>query len=887
MEPRRTYVRGFTLRSCLVSLFGIVIVAALVQFFEGVEGNDPAFGAHTVPIPALFIVIPLTLVSGLCYTLTRIRLLTRAELLTILFALFLATPLTSNAFWTMMIGAIGTIPKTADFDTYDAWPSKLWPHGPNLAEDALRETNRGNLPVQGNVTWREIEYDKAKWAVIPVLDNADPKARSSLRVPIPIAGESGTSQSGIVIGEPYFLTVLLRPENLGPESEFYCRVYYDDDAYFATEAFTSRSAGDKNLLHPTGFSRRGMYGLTVSETAKNKVFLEFGLFGRGRLALADVELMDVGTLDSIYHGRKLTTRASTEHLRKPLPTELLVQPDRWLSIEGLKFLAAGYTPWKEWCVPLFAWASFALLLLLGAFCVMVIMHRQWIDRERYPLPLTRIPLALLGEEDTPGSALSSIWSNRMMWIGFGFTLFWCFMKAWHLYNLNVPNMNIEVKLTPYFTSPMWGKMWQGLDVRNMTFTVTALFLSLAIFMELNVLMSLFLGFFLYRCQYWFGEATGLALKKDFPFFEHQQVGAYVAYALLIVFFSRKHLWRVLRSSVTGPSDNPETRAYRFALPAFGLCIVATVLWSDWVGIPTRGVLAFFVFLMMISLVAAKLRCECGTPFCGFTPINVLQFVPLAGGIFFFGPSGVLLVIFVNWIMFRYSFFLMPGMQLELVEVGRRANILPRHIVYTVLLGALGGLFIGGWVFLSMGYALGGDNFSQRYPYMDKGHLINDYNMEVARANVVINAEKADSDAADAKPPDNGAAASATGSSKMASFKAHLASLGAPGYGYLFAATVTTILTILRQVFSGFWFHPIGFVVGSTVMMEYIWGSVIVAFIIRAVTLRIGGAVVVREKLMPFFVGVFLASLVAYFALGMFNGYLYFVHPSFVRKVLVF
>jgi hypothetical protein len=71
-----------------------------------------------------------------------------------------------------------------------------------------------------------------------------------------------------------------------------------------------------------------------------------------------------------------------------------------------------------------------------------------------------------------------------------------------------------------------------------------------------------------------------------------------------------------------------------------------------------------------------------------------------------------------------------------------------------------------------------------------------------------------------------------------------------------------ILTLLRQYFSGFWFHPIGFVVGSTHVFDCAnWGNLAVAWAIRLIVLKIGGATAVRHKLQPFFVGVFLAALI--------------------------
>jgi hypothetical protein len=81
------------------------------------------------------------------------------------------------------------------------------------------------------------------------------------------------------------------------------------------------------------------------------------------------------------------------------------------------------------------------------------------------------------------------------------------------------------------------------------------------------------------------------------------------------------------------------------------------------------------------------------------------------------------------------------------------------------------------------------------------------------------------------------------------------------WGLIFGAAVTTALTILRQLFAGFWFHPIGFILGSSHMIEGVWGSVLAAWAIRATVLKFAGAATVKTKLFPFFVGLFLGSVV--------------------------
>lgn len=860
MESNPGGNRGLTARSVLVMLFGILASALCVQFYEIIEASGNAIGAAGLPVAAFMVYVPLLLLAAGFAVLARVRFLTRAESLCVLFSLLIATPLVSSGFWMMLIGPLGTIPKTAYFEVYDALPEKIWPHSGNIVAHALTPENRDTLRIEGGVAWEEVEVEKDRRASIPVLSNSSPDAVSSLRIAVPVIDEGGRFDGGFAPEEPYLITVLLRPEKLGADSSYFCRVYYGDTSEFDVEVFSTREPGEVNYLHRTGFLRRGMYNLTIPPGTEGPVEIEIGLAGTGRLAVAECELLGVGALDAIYRGRRVVTEAEAAALPKPLRHELIVRPDSLFSVAGLQYAVSGFIPWGDWLRPFFSWTSFGAILLLSFIALALIMRRQWIENERYPLPMTRIPVALLGDEERDGQPAPSIWRNRLVWIGFGLSLFWCLMKGWHAYNTTVPDMRIEVDLSTYFTDASWGRMWKGEEVRNVTFTVTAILLSLAIFMELNVLFSLVLGFFLYRCQYWFGEAAGLTLQQDYPYWRQQQVGAFLAYGLLILFFTRKYLFEVGKA-VFGRGrllGKQEVLSYRGSVGLLAGCVLAMALWASWNGLAVSGMLVFFGAVLLVGLVSMKLRAECGTPLGNFAPVAMVQVIPIAGGMLLFGPKGVMFVCIASYVVFQYIFFLLPGMQLEMLELGTRFRIPSRHILGALLLGSVGGLILGGWVYLALGYGVGGDNYSQRWPYMDKTFIAQDFNQAMAEANVTL------------LPADSPLRAAAGG-------------IKPTHWGYIFGAAVTAVLVALRQFFSGFWFHPIGFVIGSSTMMEYVWGSVLAAGIIRYVTLKLGGAVTVRTKLIPFFVGVFLGAIAAHLVFAVISGTLYFYHPALLRK----
>ena len=98
-------------------------------------------------------------------------------------------------------------------------------------------------------------------------------------------------------------------------------------------------------------------------------------------------------------------------------------------------------------------------------------------------------------------------------------------------------------------------------------------------------------------------------------------------------------------------------------------------------------------------------------------------------------------------------------------------------------------------------------------------------------------------------------------------------------GGLFAAGTTVALVALRAIFPGFWFHPAGFILGPTSMLSQCWGSLLAAWLIRLLVLKIGGAAAVRERLMPFAIGMIAGVFVHYTVFLFIDGYIFFFTPG--------
>ncbi len=460
-----------------------------------------------------------------------------------------------------------------------------------------------------------------------------------------------------------------------------------------------------------------------------------------------------------------------------------------------------------------------------------------------------------------------------MWIGFGITLFWCVMKIWAAYNSSVPNLSINVPISPYFNDPSWGAMWSSVN-----FKVCSIFLGLAIFMELNVLMTIVLGFFLFRAQYWFGHTYGLTSVSGYPFHMEQMNGAYLMYALLVILFTRKYLWKILKRAVQGgrrAGEEQEVMSYRACLVSLLLCYAGVVLWADWAGIGVAGMLVFYTVMLLISFVAAKLRAECGVPFSTYFPWSVLLIVPLFGGAPLFIPAGFLFIAIVSELFVIRPFLLLPGIQVEMIELGRRARVVPRHMLYVCALGVLGAWLVGGWYVLSNAYTTGISTSSSGNVGMSflapKTWWFRHYGGYIKKTDMTIaSQEAAAATAADTAAAETAAETAAT---------ERRGKIEPAVWGTMYGAGSVTVVTVLRQFFAGFWFHPIGLIVGASWMAQEAWGSLLLAWLIRLTVLKLGGAATVRNKLLPFATGIFLGGTTAYLVYALTVSYLKFFVPG--------
>jgi hypothetical protein len=368
-------------------------------------------------------------------------------------------------------------------------------------------------------------------------------------------------------------------------------------------------------------------------------------------------------------------------------------------------------------------------------------------------------------------------------------------------------------------------------------------------------------------QYWYGQAHGLASDYNFPHFPHQMLGAYLMYAMLTLLFTRRYLAAAAKAALrAGPAD-ADTRAQRVGLVMLLACALGFAGWARWLGIPLAAAGLMGLQLVIFGWIAAKLMAECGLLRGGFNhpmglsgnynvPVEPLLLVPLLGGTSVFGGDGMMAMTLVTATVLPYGFFLIPGLQIEALELGRRFGLQTRHVAVVALLAAVAGIVIGGWIYLTAAYGFGASKFFDSSQFGDRLGAFRAYNAELASAQSAMA---------------NPGQAPVAGAAEQARL-----------WALAFGGALTAAVTVLRQSFPGFWFHPIGILVGPSDMVQGVWGSLLAAWAVRLCVLRLGGAATVRQKLVPAAIGIFLAALLGHGLHIVGNAYYFFFNKGTVK-----
>ncbi|MEW6751026.1 MAG: DUF6785 family protein [Candidatus Latescibacterota bacterium] len=576
---------------------------------------------------------------------------------------------------------------------------------------------------------------------------------------------------------------------------------------------------------------RGSY-LALDFTTPGAVFLFFLLVGLlNRLAgrLSPALALDRGELLVTYAMMIAASSVSTMGLSAYLlpilaSSQYFATPENewgqhiqphvpaWMAVQDAAAITGFFegsprgqgVPWAAWIAPLCTWGVFLVALFLVMAATVVLLHRQWAERERLIYPIVQVPLEMV--QEGAGQPLGSpFFRSKVMWAGFALPAAIGTLRALHAYYSFVPGAEL-VAFLPLFRNQV-----------DLQFRLSFPMVGFTYLINLEVAFSLWFFNLLGTGARGAMRVLGVSSTEELgpygagpePILAHQGMGALVTLVLVGLWVGRRHF----REALAGRAeDRGQAAVRRAALRCWAGGVLAMAAWLWMAGLPAWASLALVLLALLVFVGLTRIVAEGGaaeiTP-----PLVPAQVLVSAVGTTVLGPSGVVALAFSYVWAGDIRTFLMVACAHGL-KLGEQLGERLWTLVGVVLLAALLSFAASVAAILYLSYQYGGINLNAWF-FGD-------------------------------------------GCTNPFTFAAHrLANPAAPSVsGWLHTgagAGLMGLLVLARHRLPWWPLHPLGFPIAVVWSTNQVWFSIFVAWLLKLAVLRYGGPRLYRAS-RPFFIG---------------------------------
>jgi hypothetical protein len=483
---------------------------------------------------------------------------------------------------------------------------------------------------------------------------------------------------------------------------------------------------------------------------------------------------------------------------------------------------------RGWLSPILVWSAYITVMLWVMLCVTVILRRQWADRERLSFPITQLPLEISREGGNP-----AIFGSRMMWMGFLIPVVLETLASLNFLYPSVPFLPIKPSdprliLTPLFSNPPLN------GASPVLLSFYPLVIGLTYFLPLDVAFSLWF-FYLFTKVQTIG-VTALGYRDPgappslarMPYIGEQSAGAFIGLALLVLYGMRKQLWDAVKFALGAArranldmNDANEPMPYRVAILGGLFGFLALVLFGIAIGMAWWVPIVYFLLFYLYVITFTRIRAEAGLPW-GFGPnLNVHQLMQAPVGSSVFNPASQIGLHLLLWHDLDYRTTMMPN-HLEAHVIGTQTRMNLRHVAIVIVIATIVACFSTWAALLTVYYENGAATAKVNNWRTDQGNVP----WRTAK-DLLDNPLKPD---------------------------------GFRMQGVVVGFLVTSFLVSMRQRFTWWPFHPIGYAVAGTFTMEWLWCATFVGWLVKLLVVRYGGMRNYR-KFIPFFIGLILGDYI--------------------------
>jgi len=506
---------------------------------------------------------------------------------------------------------------------------------------------------------------------------------------------------------------------------------------------------------------------------------------------------------------------------------------------GDETLPFSQTPIAAWIPALAFWLPLVLLMTLALVMLQLIVHRQWSHHEQLNYPIAAVATSLIQRQS--GSLISDIFRARLFWFGvvpiFAIHLLnYCavWFPGW------VPNITLRWSqwdvVQSVFPSVSQAGGSSALGVGAIFFSV----IGLAFFISSEVSFSMGIaGFVVVIFNVMFYAKTGTT--TDLP---SARSGAYIGYALILLYTGRTYYWAVARKALglaggaSGDHAEPVWAARLFLLAFAGFTAVLVGAF----GIDWFVALAYALTLMVFFLVFTRVVCETGVPFlqAGWQPAQLMTNVL---GVSAIGAAPLVMIHYLGVVLSQDPRECFMPFAANALKMGENTGVKRMRLAWVGFAVIAVALVVGVIATLWGMYNFGStkDAWAQMVVGINVGEATRGVNTLV----------------------ETGQYASTTAASGLEKLPLIAENVGkAKELSWIAFGMITVVVfAVIRFRWAGFYIHPVLFLVWDTYPATQVWMSFFFGWMAKELVVRFGGGRV-YQNLKPLFIGIIVGELAA-------------------------
>ncbi len=515
----------------------------------------------------------------------------------------------------------------------------------------------------------------------------------------------------------------------------------------------------------------------------------------------------IGLLAGIYYYATPVNQWS-KIVHPYLPKHLFPQNKEaiWYVYEGIP--KGMKIPWGAWIKPLSNWFLFIIVFYFLSICLMVMLRKQWVEKEKLTYPLVEVPKEMVREKNP-------IYKSKLMWMGFLLPFIIYSMKGLHILFPLLPGPTL------YSSFPIFNRCF------SIRLSIYFEVIGLAFFMSTDVLLSVWLFAFLYILETGFFNRIGFDIGPTLPFSDpaHQAVafqsfGALIVLALTSLWIARKHLKEFYLKAIgklKGEDEEILSPKVTFFGFIFSFLFVIWWIWKTGLGIIPS--IYFTIITILIFLGLTRIIAQAGLAYYRAPLIPACSTLYTFGSNYL-GQSGLIsLGLTFSWATDIRT--LVMASTANGLKLSTLFKINTRRLFWAIMGAIIATLISSAWCTLLLGYKFGGINLTS---WQFSG-----------LANFSIK--------------------------WVTNFLKHPITFGKAQMGFTIIGAILMLLFILARNYILWWpISPVGLAIGVPYPVFHTWFSVFIAWMIKAFIMKYGGTIV-YNKAKEFFLGMVIGSFV--------------------------